>query len=142
MDTVVRTYDPKNVKVIIGVVPVTGFVSVTVTQPEDSFEKGRASDGTVDRTARNINDYQVTLMVKGTSLINSVLSEFHATDLLNNQGRFPLIIEDLDRIVPVLVAETAWVVKYPDMELGDTSADREWTIDTGPAQFTPGGTIF
>jgi len=140
-DLVVRTYDPKNVKVIIGVVPVSGLVSIKVAQPDVSFEKVRTSDGTVSRTAKNVRDYEVTLVVNSTSLINNVLSELHGADLQNNQGTFLLIIQDLNQGIPLLIAETAWITKYAETEKGESAADMEWVIDTGQAEYTPGGAL-
>lgn len=140
-DLIVRTYDPKNVKIIIGVVPVSGLVSIKVSQPDKSFEKTRASDGTVSRTAKNVRDYEVTLVILATSLINNVLAEYHALDLQNNQGTFPLIIEDLNQGIPLLIAETAWITGYPDTEKGESAADMEWVIDTGQSEYTPGGAL-
>ena len=141
-DTIVRTYDPKQVYAIIGGVPMVGVVSVTIAQPEDSFEKSRGSDGTVDRTAKNIFDYEVTLTLKGTSLSNNILSELHAADVTNSAGIFPILIQNMNQGIPVLVAEQAWIRKPADTELADTSADKEWVIDTGPGIYNPGGSFF
>ena len=141
VDSTVRTYDPKQVYVIIGGVPMSGLVSVSISQPEDSFEKSRGVDGTVDRTNKNVFDYEVTLTLKGTSLSNNILTEFHGKDLQNDSGTFPLLIENANQGVPILIAETAWIRKYPDTEFADTSSDREWMIDTGIAEYTPGGSL-
>jgi len=143
-DLIVRTYDPKLVKILFEGIPMTGYADgtfVMISVPEDFWEKKRGADGTIDRTAKNIFDVQVTLTLKGTSLSNSVLTQFHARDKQFGTGKFSVFIEDLNQGVPLLVAREGWIVKYPDTEKSDESSNKEWVIDTGPANYNPTGHI-
>jgi hypothetical protein len=143
-DLVVRTYDPKQIYVAINGIPMTGYADgtfINITSPEDFWEKKRGADGTIDRTAKNIFDVEITLTLKGTSISNNVLSELHGLDQTFGTGKFNILVENTYQGIPILFAESAWVRKYPDTEFSDTSTNKEWMIDTGIAQYTPGGAI-
>jgi hypothetical protein len=143
-DLTVRTYDPKQVYVAVNGIPMVGYAEdtfVTITAPEDFWEKRRGADGTIDRVAKNVYDVEVALTLKHTSLSNSILAELHGIDQRFGTGKFLLLIENIYQGIPILFAETAWIRKYPDAEFGNTSSDREWMIDTGIAEYTPGGSI-
>jgi hypothetical protein len=135
-DTNTRTYDPKKIIITFGNVIITGVMDgtfVTVTQNGDSFEKLKGADGGVDRVNKNANDYSVALTLKQTSPSNDALSGVHLADKVNNTGKAPLTIKDVNG-TSLFFAEQAWVAKEPDPEYGDSISGREWRLDTGVAK--------
>lgn len=144
LDPIVRTYDPKTVIVTFGPVVFTGFAEGTfiqVTGNGDKFEKSRGADGTVDRINKNAFDYSVAITIKQTSLTNDALSAVLTQDVLTNTGKYPLTIKDLNSAAIFFFAPQAWIAKDPDDSYADTLSNREWRLDTGPAEKFTGGNI-
>lgn len=144
VDLVVRTYDPKQIFIAINGIPMTGYADgafITIAAPEDFWEKKRGSDGTIDRSAKNVFDVEVTLALKGTSISNNILALLHSLDQRFGTGKFNILVENTYQGLPILFAESAWIRKVADTEFSDTSTNREWMIDTGIAEYNPGGAI-
>lgn len=143
LDSVVRTYDPKQIIVTFGGVIFTGFAAgtfLTITQNGDDFEKERGSDGTVDRINKNSDDYSIAATIKQTSLTNDALSVIRKEDKLFNTGKKPFAVKDLNGN-SLFFALFAWIRKAPDPDYGDALTNREWGFDTGPAEQFIGGNI-
>jgi hypothetical protein len=139
--TTVATYDPKAVIVSFGGVIISGYADgsfITIARNGEVFTKRRGSDGSIDRTNKNANDFLVTLTLMQTSSTNSVLTEIMSTDINTNGGVLPLIIFDL-RGGLVFTAAQAWIQKDPDDEESDEAGNREWQIATGIAVKYTGG---
>jgi hypothetical protein len=142
-DPNVRTYDPKLVIITFGPVIITGYAEgtfVTITQNGESFEKVRGSDGGVDRVNKNSADYAVAVTLRQTSLTNDALSVIAAADRLDNSGKKPLTVKDLNG-TSLFFAEQAWIGKEPDDENSDSLGSREWRFDTGIASKFTGGNL-
>ena len=140
-DTLVRTFDPKQVIVTFGAHIVSGYAEgtfISIERNGDGFEKSRGADGSIDRINKNAFDYSVTLTIKQTALSNGVLSALFSADQLSNNGVLPLSVKDLSGN-SVFVAPQAWIMNDPSDEYGDTLASREWKFDTGIASKFSGG---
>ena len=140
-DLQVRSYDPKQVFVTFGVLPLSGFAEgtfISIERSGDLFEKSRGADGSIDRVNKNAFDFSVTLTLKQTSPSNDGLSAVVVADQLTNAGVFPLTVKDLNGTT-LFVAPQAWIAADPTTELADTLSSREWRFDTGPAERFTGG---
>jgi len=139
----VKTYDPKQIKVIVGAIVLTGFAEgtfVTITQNGNSFEKSRGADGEVDRVNKNADDYTLAFTLKRTSLSNDALSTLSIADKKFNTGTVPITVKDLNG-TSTFFAEQGWIAKEPDPEESDSMPTREWQVDTGKAAHFIGGNI-
>lgn len=137
----VKTYDPKNVKVIFGGNEITGFAPgtmITVTGDGDKFERVKGAQGDYNRINKNANGYSIALNLDKTSLSNDILSAALILDVNGNAGILPFTFIDLNG-TDSFFALDAWLAKDPDSEHGDTMPTREWRIDTGVADKFDGG---
>ena len=94
----VRTYDPKQVIVTIGGVPMSGFSDGTfleIDRNEPTWNTVVGADGLVTRGKTNNFSGTLTLTLKQSSPSNDVLSGFMAVDEATNRGVFPLLVKDL-----------------------------------------------
>lgn len=140
-DLQVRTYDPKQVIVTFGAIPVSGYAEGTFINIERNgplFEKTRGADGSIDRTNKNAFDFSVTLTLKQTSPTNQLLSAAAAVDQISNKGVLPLLVKDLNGAT-LFTAPQAWIEQDPNDEFGDIAGSREWVFATGPAAKLTGG---
>jgi len=114
------TYDPKDLSVIVGGIPITGFAPgsfVTITYDEDSWALSVGPDGEAVRSKSH------------GAIANQVLSGFRVADEATNAGLVPLQI--LDRGTGTLhSAEAAWVQKQPDMDYQPEAQPIGWTLRT------------
>ena len=127
----VRTYDPKQVVVTIGGVPMSGYADGTflvVDRDENAFTKVTGADGTSTRVKSNNRSGSMTLTLKQSSPSNDILSGFAALDELSNSGVVPILIKDLSGN-SIFFSATGWVQKYPSSEFGKEINNREWILD-------------
>lgn len=144
MDLQVRTYDPKLNVATFGTVIFSGYAEdehIAISQPDDSFETVRGSDGGVDRINKNVYNVIVTITLKASSPINDILSSIHRGDKLANTGKLPLVVKNINSASTVLTAPQAWIVKPPDMSKGNSLGTYAWVFHTGPADYTPVGNV-
>ena len=126
----IRTYDPKQVVITIGGVPMSGFSDGTfleVAREEATWTKVVGADGYVTRGKTNNYSGTVTLTLKQSSPSNDVLSGFIALDELSNSGVVPVLIKDLSGN-SVYFSGQGWVQQYATSTFGKDINDREWTI--------------
>ncbi len=127
-------YDAKQVIVIIGVVPVSGYADgsfVSVENNEDAYTLLVGTDGEATRSRTNNNSSRITLTLQQGSLSNALLSGLHEIDKnsISGAGCFPVLIKDLQG-TSMYAAEKAWIVKRPTAEFGREAGSREWIIET------------
>ena len=137
----VKTYDFKEVVMTFGGIPFTGFsdgTSITISRNGDLFTKKKGNDGSIDRSNNNAFDFEVSVVLKQTSITNDLLSTASYADQLSNKGTAPLLIKDLNGTT-LFTAPQAWVKKDPDDEFAGEISDREWTFDTGASVKFTGG---
>jgi hypothetical protein len=142
-DPIVRTYDPKQIVLTLGVIIASGYEEGTfikITRSGDNFTKKKGSDGSIDRTNNNAFDFRVELTLKQSSPTNDLLSALQVSDALLNDGVKPLTIKDL-RGTTLFFAQSAWIAKDPDDEFSNESGPRVWVIDTGIADKFTGSNI-
>lgn len=127
----VRSYDPKQVIVTVGGIPISGYTEgtfVTVTRDEDTWTKNVGADGLVSRVKTNNFTGSCVITLKQTSPSNDVLSGFIATDEATNIGVVPVLVKDLSG-TSIYFSATGWIKKWADSSFSKEIGDREWTID-------------
>lgn len=138
----VKTYDPNDVQIIMGGVPITGFADgtfINIAHDEDAYTKTVGADGEVSRARSNNRSATVTLTLKQTSASNDALSGFYAADELSNAGVVPLMVKEIGSGRTLVFAQAAWVQKVPDVGYSKDVEDRAWTIATAQLKTFVGG---
>jgi len=141
----VRTYDPRNVQIILGGNPISGFADgtfVTVTPDENLYTKTVGADGEVSRARSNNRSATVTLTLKQTSQSNNILSALAQADNLNNGGVVPFMLKEIGSGATLVFAQAAWVEDFPDAEYSKEVSDRAWTIALAQTDMFIGGNSF
>ena len=126
----VRTYDPKEVIITIGGVPMSGFSDGTfleVSRTEPTWNMVVGADGSVTRGKTNNFSGLVTLTLKQSSPSNDVLSGFMQLDELTNSAIVPVLIKDLSGNSTYFSGQ-GWVMQYANSTFGKDINDREWSI--------------
>lgn len=127
----VRTYDPKQVVITVGGVPMSGFADGTfleVQREDDAYTKVVGADGYTTRTRSNNRSGSITLTLKQSSPSNDVLSGFAILDEATNTAVLPIFIKDLSGNSTFFSAQ-GWVKKFANSTYGKDLDNREWTID-------------
>ncbi len=96
----VRTYDPKEVIIIVGVAPMGGFADgsfITINRINDTFSKVSGTDGVVSRAKSNDKSGEITLTLAQTSPSNDVLTLIAQADELSNNGIATALAEEFLR---------------------------------------------
>jgi hypothetical protein len=136
----IRTYDPKQIVVLLDSVPVGGFAdgtSVKVTRSNDMFTKSSGMDGVLSRVKSNDFSGEIVLTLAQTSPSNDVLSS-----LANSSADgdvVPIAIQDAFG-TSKYVSGTCWVKKHADVEFGKDISNREWTLEVADLDMFTGGT--
>jgi len=121
-----KTYNPKDVKVTINGVPVTGFTDATdaiqVAREADSVDKKIGITGEGAFVEMNDKSAIVTIKLLATSLMNDVLSA-----LENGNVEFAASIEDV-RGTTIGLGASCRVQKPADIAFGNEIGDREWSL--------------
>lgn len=141
----VRTYDPKNVQIIVGGTPMTGFADGTflnVASDENLYNKTTGADGEVSRSRSNNRSATATITLKQTSQANNILSALAAADNASNSGVFPFMVKEIGSGETLIFAQAAWIEKLPDAEYSKDVSDRVWMIALGQTQTFIGGNSF
>jgi hypothetical protein len=137
----VRTYDPKQVLVIIGGIPMSGFADgafVSVERTSDTFTKVSGADGIISRAKTNDRSGALKFTIAQTSPSNDVLTGIAITDELSNAGVVPVLIKD-NSGRSVFVSAFGWVKKPPTSEFAKDITNREWTLDLADLDVFVGG---
>lgn len=137
----VRTYDPKQVSVLVNGIPIGGFADGTfirAMRSNDMFTKQSGADGIVSRAKSNDLSGEITLTLAQTSPSNDVLSGIQLTDELSNNGVVPVLIKD-NSGRSIYVSAFAWIRKHTEAEFGKEIANREWIFDCADLDTFTGG---
>ena len=127
-----KTYDPKQISVIVGGAIISGFADgefVTTERNEDAFTLNVGADGEGGRVKSNNKSGRITLTLQQTSDSNLVLSGYAQADELRNAGVVPALIKDLKGDT-LISAARAWVVKVPATPYAKDMQTRSWVIET------------
>jgi hypothetical protein len=135
------TYQPDKVVVSFGGIPITGyapdtFVSAARNNDTWSINVGSGSDATRTKSGDKSGRVEVTLLAESAS--NAELEAQRALDELTGTGLRPLFVKDLSG-GDTITAGTAWVVKPPDQEKGNTGSNRVWIFETGDLEIVNAG---
>lgn len=137
----VRTYDPANVLVLIGGIPMSGFADgtfVMVTRDEDAFTKVSGADGETSRAKSNNRSGELTLTLMQTSMSNDILSGFALLDEVSNAGIVPILVKEIGTLT-ILMSGEGWIRKFPDASYSKDIENREWVFDLASLNMFEGG---
>lgn len=127
-----KTYDPKQISIIVGTRAITGFADgsfVTVRRNEDAFTVQIGADGEGVRSKTNNRSGQIEIVLQQGSDENDFLSELALADELSNGGIVPMLVKD-NLGNSKYAAESAWVKKAPDSEFAKETGSRTWIFET------------
>ena len=127
----VRTFDPKEVAVVVGGSVIGGFADgefIRVSRKNDAYTMVEGSDGVISRAKSNSRSGEMTIILSQTSPSNDVLSLIHAADEATNAGVVPVAVKDLSGR-STYVSAFAWIRKSPDTSFGKDITNREWILD-------------
>lgn len=144
--SVVRTYNPSRVVVVVGGFPVSGYADgafVNITMPADGVTAQVGADGEIARAINTDRRCTVTITLQQTSPSNDFLSTLFNVDILScGATMVPILIQDLCGET-LFMASQAWIVKMPDLEFAKEVGNRAWQLMTGtPAVYLAGGNSF
>lgn len=137
----VKTYDPKQMSIVIGGKQASGFADGTflnVELDEDAFGLTVGADGEGMRAKSNNKSATITLTLLPTSDYNRHLSELAQADEDSNSGAVPLLIKDGSGF-DIHAAETVWIQKKAAAEYSREGSPREWVLRTDSLQSFLGG---
>jgi hypothetical protein len=135
------TFDPAEVVITIGGVPMSGYADGTfalLTRSVDAYSMVTGADGLTTRVKSNNRSGTLTLTLTQTSPSNDALSGFALLDELSNGGVVPIQVKDLSGTT-VLFSATGWVRKIPDVEYSNILSNREWIFDLADFDMFVGG---
>jgi len=121
-----RTYDPRDVNVIVDGVFLTGFTDgtfVSCEKVEDNWTPHVGAQGEVDR-ARNAHPLgTITVTLKQTSPSNA-----HLSRLAKSKNTFPVRVVDRNSPETIIGGSECWIVKQPNVERSNEITGQEWQI--------------
>lgn len=126
-----KTFDPKEVSVIAGTSPITGFASdsfVSIEIDDAQFNDNFGRGGEYARFRINGFKAQVTLTLTQASHSNSTLNSFAILDREKNAGLFPFMIKDSSGKNSIFTCDKAYIEKMATVEYGNENKNREWVI--------------
>lgn len=135
---ILRPYSPGLVTVIFGEVIAVGVADgsfAVVEMAEDGIVEQVGEDGSVVIN-QNLNELgQLTLRLLHQSPVNALLqSIYNANRLFFGSGIRPLRVIDGNGSTKV-TAPQAWIVRPPNVDLGDMAQPREWLFHASPMRF-------
>ena len=136
-----KTYDPKQVSIVIGARPISGFADgefIRVERNNDSWAYSTGADGEGTRVKSNDRSGRVTVILASTSESNGYLSELVIADELSGTGTIPVLIRDSSGN-DLHACENAWCVKMPSASYDKAATNREWIFETNDLNMYLGG---
>lgn len=132
MSHVFKIYDPDQISLSLGGIPIDGFADgefCRIEKESAAFEDVVGSNGEVARSKTNDGRATVTFILLQTSDSNDLLSALHNADknAPGGAGVGALMIRDKHGRA-LHTAVEAWVSKEPDAVFDRTTTSREWTI--------------
>lgn len=108
--------------------------SVTLEFDDDVWNFYRGTDGEITRAKRPARMATARLNLPQSSSQNAILAAYLAADIIDNSGVFPFMLKD--SVGEIVSAETACVIKEPNVEHGVETKMRSWPIKLAPALFS------
>lgn len=117
-----RTYNPKEVAILIGTSLLTGWNNVRIVRAEDGVMFSVGTQGEVTRTINQNKLGNLVITMQQSSIDNETLSALEISKLA-----LPCTVIDKSGTT-VAVIDLGTVIKIPDSDLGKEAGTREWTI--------------
>lgn len=139
--SIFKNYDPgKHIITFKGLMflAVASGTYCSVERHEDTFSYQYGSHGDMARVRHRKRGGRITLTLMGISPTNDQLSAIHALDERTGTGYGAFQITDLNGTT-VVHATNAWIVRPPNVEVGDEHTDRQWTFDCDEIDMFIGG---
>lgn len=126
-----RTFDPKEVSVIIGEFIIKGFSDdmISVARDNPAWELIVGADGEGTRVKSNDRSGTITLTLQQSSPSNDDLSTLALADELSNTGLRPFYMKD-SLGTSLFTAITCFVEQIPEASFGKSASDRVWVLKT------------
>lgn len=138
-----RTYDPaEHLASFLGN-PITSWgpdTFIAATRNEDGWTPTVGAGGEGARTRNRNRSGRVTFTLLASSPENDILAAAAELDERTGEGSGPLFIKD--RLGTMVVhAESAWIVKKPDLTRAKALGTVEWIIETLELETFAGGSL-
>lgn len=136
-----KTYDPKQVSLIVGGKIVSGFgdgTFIVAERNEDTFALKVGVDGEGTRAKTNNKSGRVTVTLMQSSSANDDFSGYAAADEASNGGVVSILLQDNSGRT-LCTALNAWVVKMANAEFAKEASEREWIFETEELIMFDGG---
>lgn len=133
----ITTYNPLMVKVALGTHMVTGYAEdsfIIVEEISGGVTSKSGCDGEIVRSVDPNMRFSVKLSLLMSSPTHKYLLDRYRRDRQDGSGHFPILIKDLTG-AEKFTANTAWVTKLPTNTKGKEGQNKEWTLETGQADF-------
>lgn len=126
----VKTYDPNYGTLTIDGNIISGFADgtfITISRNSDMWTLQVGTDGEGTRSKSNDKSGRFSFSLMQSSDSNRILSGVAFLDETLNNKAVPVQYKHGDNIY---IAETGWIVKYPDSEFSREAGPREWIVET------------
>lgn len=127
-----KTYDPKQVQIIVGGVPITGFADgtfVRVGHRNVAWELSVGADGEGVRTKSNDESGFIEITLQQSSKSNQYLSDLYNADRLSNAGLVSGLVKDGSGS-SLHAAEQMFIENDAEAEYSKTASPRVWMFLT------------
>lgn len=134
-------YSPEDIYVFVGTSKVEGFSLdsvVSISKVNSVYIQNINSDGSVSRTHKGDDVYNVAISLNNASEFNQVLTYLTLVDRATQMGKFPMMIKD-QQGGTLFNSATSWVEAMPDSNFTSTLENRDWLICCSHAHFNVGG---
>ncbi len=131
------TYNPAMVKIALGTHAVSGYAEdsfITIDQIDSGVTSKAGCDGEVVRSVDPNNRFTVKFVLLPNSPTNNFLLKKYKQDKKDGTGHFPVLIKDITG-ADKFSADCAWVTKNPTVNKGKEASNKEWTLETGQAEY-------
>ena len=131
------TYNPAMVKIALGTHMVTGYAEdsfVVIDSISGGVTSKSGCDGETVRSVDPNERFSVKLSLQMGSPTHKYLLDRYKRDKKDGNGHFPVLINDLTG-KEKFSASVAWVTKLPSNTKGKEGQNKEWTLETGQANF-------
>lgn len=136
-----KTYDPKNVSVIVGGHIVQGYEDgtfVKVARNNDMWTTKVGADGEGARAKSNDKSGTIEITLMQSSASNDILTGYALADEINNGGQVPVLVKD-NNGTSLHAMESGWIKKMPDDERNKEVGAVTWIIESANLAMFVGG---
>jgi hypothetical protein len=136
-----KTYNFKEVQVIVGAVPISGFAeggAIRVARNADSWSLTMGADGEGTRARSNDQSGTIELDLMQSSESNAYLSSLVIADELEGASLVPVLVKDSSGL-DLHAAEQSFVLRPADAEYESEAGLRTWTLVTDRLDMFLGG---